>query len=70
MRITNADKVTLALLLEEGRARAEDLQFHVTLTRRQIKDTLNQLVEQGAVIYENTSSRYALVAVTGLGLSD
>lgn len=70
MRITNADKVTLALLLEEGRARAEDLQFHVTLTRRQIKGTLNQLVEQGTVIYENTSSRYALVAVTGLGLSD
>ncbi len=70
MRITNADKVTLALLLEEGRARAEDLQFHVTLTRRQIRDALNQLVEQGAVIYENASSRYALVAVTGLGLSD
>ena len=69
MRITNADKVTLALLLEEGRARAEDLQFHVTLTRRQIKDALNQLVEQGTVIYENASSRYALVAVTGLGLS-
>lgn len=70
MRITNADKVTLALLLEEGRARVEDLQFHVTLTRRQIRDALNQLVEQGAVIYENASSRYALVAVTGLGLSD
>jgi len=70
LRITNADKVTLALLLEEGRARAEDLQFHVTLTRRQIRDALNQLVEQGAVIYENASSRYALVAVTGLGLSD
>lgn len=70
MRITNADKVTLALLLEEGRARAEDLQFHVTLTRRQIRDALNQLVEQGAVIYENASSRYALVSVTGLGLSD
>ena len=70
MRITNADKVTLALLLEEGRARAEDLQFHVTLTRRQIRDALNQLVEQGAVIYENASSRYALVAVTGLGMSD
>jgi predicted transcriptional regulator len=70
LRITNADKVTLALLLEEGRARVEDLQFHVTLTRRQIRDALNQLVEQGAVIYENASSRYALVAVTGLGLSD
>ena len=69
MKITNADKVTLALLLEEGRARAEDLQFHVTLTRRQIRDALNQLVEQGAVIYENASSRYALVAVAGLGLS-
>jgi predicted transcriptional regulator len=70
MRITNADKVTLALLLEEGRARSEDLQFHVTLTRRQTRDALNQLVEQGAVIYENASSRYALVAVTGLGMSD
>ena len=70
MRITNADKVTLALLLEEGRARVEDLQFHVTLTRRQIRDALNQLVEQGTVIYENASSRYALVAVTGLGLSN
>ncbi|HEX9915668.1 MAG TPA: hypothetical protein VGB32_12190 [Candidatus Bathyarchaeia archaeon] len=70
MKITNADKVTLALLLEEGRARSEDLQFHVTLTRRQISDALNQLVEQGAVIYENASSRYALAAVTVLGLSD
>ena len=70
MRITNADKVTLALLLEEGRARVEDLQFHVTLTRRQIRDALNQLVEQGAVIYENASSRYSLAAVTVLGLSD
>jgi predicted transcriptional regulator len=69
LRITNADKVTLALLLEEGRARAEDLQFHVTLTRRQIRDALNQLVEQGAVIYENASNRYALVAVTGLGMN-
>lgn len=69
MRITNVDKVTLALLLEEGRARAEDLQFHVTLTRRQIRAALNQLVEQGTVIYENASSRYTLVAVTGLGLS-
>ncbi len=69
MKITNADKVTLALLLEEGRARAEDLQFHVTLTRRQIRAALNQLVEQGTVIYENASSRYTLVAVTGLGLS-
>ena len=69
MKITNADKVTLALLLEEGRARAEDLQFHVTLTRRQIIDALNQLVEQGAVIYEKASSRYALVSVSGLSLS-
>jgi len=69
-RITNADKVTLALILEEGRARVEDLQFHVTLTRRQIRNALDQLVEQGAVIYENSTSRYALVAVTGLGLTD
>jgi predicted transcriptional regulator len=69
LRITNADKVTLALLLEEGRARAEDLQFHVTLTRRQIRDALNQLVEQGTVIYENASSRYSLVAITGLSLN-
>jgi predicted transcriptional regulator len=70
LRITNADKVTLALLLEEGRARAEDLQFHVTLTRRQIRDALNQLVEQGTVIYENASSLYSLVGIAGLGLSN
>ena len=70
LRITNTDKVTLALILEEGKARKEDLQFHVTLTRLQIKQALSQLVEQGAVIHEKASNYYALTPIKGLNPSD
>lgn len=69
-RITNTDKVTLALILEEGKARVEDIQFHVTLTKRQIRHALDQLVEQGAVIYEKASSCYTLASINGLNLTD
>jgi len=67
-RITNSDKVTLALILEEGRARVEDLQFHVTLTRKQIRVALSELVAQGAVIYEAATQSYAL-AMPGMGMA-
>jgi predicted ArsR family transcriptional regulator len=60
-RYTNMDKVTLALILEEGRARAADLQFHLTLTRGQIKTALDRLVAQGAVAYEAATSSYSLI---------
>lgn len=60
-KITNMDKVTLALLLEEGKARVEDLQFHLTLTKYQIVVALSQLVAKGSVIYENTTSTYRLL---------
>ena len=60
-RFTNMDKVTLALILEEGRARATDLQFHLTLTRGQIKTALDKLVAQGAVTYEVTTGSYKLL---------
>jgi len=70
MKITNADKVTLALLLEEGRARIGELQFHLTMTRSQIRATLDRMVEQGAVVHERVSNCYALASVHGLGLSD
>jgi len=60
-KFTNMDKVTLALILEEGRARATDLQFHLTLTRRQIKTALDRLVAQGAVAYEAATSSYRLI---------
>jgi predicted ArsR family transcriptional regulator len=60
-RYTNTDKVTLALILEEGRARATDLQFHLTLTRGQIKAALDRLVAQGAVAYEATTRSYRLL---------
>ncbi len=60
-RYTNMDKVTLALILEEGRARAADLQFHLTLTRGQIKTALDRLVAQGAVAYEAATSNYRLI---------
>jgi predicted transcriptional regulator len=69
-RITNADKVILALVLEEGKAKVEELQFHLILTKRQIRRALDQLVEQGAVICENASNSYSLVTLTGLSLSD
>ncbi|MBN2335274.1 hypothetical protein JXL21_06905 [Candidatus Bathyarchaeota archaeon] len=60
-RFTNMDKVTLALILEEGRARATDLQFHLTLTRGQIKTALDRLVVQGAVAYEASTAVYRLL---------
>jgi len=60
-KITNMDKVTLALLLEEGRARVEDLQFHLTLTKHQIVVALSQMTAKGAVIYENSTSTYRLL---------
>jgi predicted ArsR family transcriptional regulator len=60
-KYTNMDKVTLALILEEGRARVTDLQFHVTLTRGQIKTALDRLVAQGAVAYEAATSSYRLL---------
>ena len=60
-RYTNADKVTLALILEEGRARATELQFHLTLTRGQIKTALDRLVAQGAVAYEAATGSYRLL---------
>jgi predicted ArsR family transcriptional regulator len=60
-RYTNMDKVTLALILEEGRARATDLQFHLTLTRGQIKTALDRLIAQGTVTYEAATSSYKLI---------
>ena len=55
------DKVTLALLLEEGKARISDLQFHVTLSRRQIRSALTTLVHQKVVIYETSTANYMLI---------
>ncbi len=60
-KITNMDKVTLALLLEEGKARVSDIQFHVTLSRRQIRSALTTLVQQGMVNYEAATASYMLV---------
>jgi len=60
-RITNIDKVTFALLLEEGKARITDLQFHLTLSKRQIKLALNQLIAQGTVIYNAATNQYLLL---------
>jgi predicted transcriptional regulator len=60
-KITNIDKVTFALLLEEGKARITELEFHLTLTKRQIKQALTQLVAQGIVIYEASSNQYMLL---------
>jgi predicted transcriptional regulator len=70
MKITNADKVTLALLLEEGRARIGELQFHLTMKRSQIRATLERMVEQGTVVHERASKFYALASVHGLGIGD
>jgi predicted transcriptional regulator len=67
-RITNSDKVTLALILEGGRAKVEDIQFHVTITRRQIRAALSELVAQGTVIYEAATKSYSLV-VPGMGIA-
>lgn len=60
-KITNIDKVTFALLLEEGKARITELEFHLTLTKRQIKQALTQLMAQGIVIYEASSNQYMLL---------
>ena len=60
-KITNMDKVTLALLLEEGKAKITEIQFHVNLTRRQITSALNRMVEMGLVIYETSTSSYMLL---------
>jgi predicted transcriptional regulator len=61
MKITNSDKVTFALLLEEGHARVNELMFHLTLTKKQVKNALSYLVKQGLVIYEATTQSYILV---------
>ena len=55
------DKVTLALLLEEGKARITELQFHVNLTKRQINSALTRMVEQGIVMYEASTASYMLI---------
>ncbi len=60
-KITNIDKVTFALMLEEGKARINELEFHLTLTKMQIKQTLTQLVAQGQVIYVSSTSQYMLL---------
>jgi predicted ArsR family transcriptional regulator len=60
-KITNIDKVTFALMLEEGKARINELEFHLTLTKMQIKQTLTQLVAQGQVIYVASTSQYMLL---------
>ena len=60
-RITNIDKVTFALILEEGKARITEIGFHVTLTRMQIRQALTQLMAQGSVIYEASTHQYTLL---------
>ena len=60
-KITNMDKVTLALLLEEGKARISEIQFHVTLSKRQIRSALTIMVRQGMVNYETSTASYMLV---------
>jgi predicted ArsR family transcriptional regulator len=60
-KITNIDKVTFALMLEDGKARINELEFHLTLTKMQIKQTLTQLVAQGQVIYVASTSQYMLL---------
>lgn len=60
-KITNIDKVTFALLLEEGKARINEVEFHVTLTKMQIKQALTQLIAQGIVAYEASTHQYMLL---------
>ncbi len=60
-KITNMDKVTLALLLEEGQARITELEFHVNLTKRQINSALTRMMDQGIVIYEASTANYMLL---------
>jgi predicted transcriptional regulator len=60
MKITNIDKVTLALILEGGHAKINDLMFHLTITKKQIRKALNTLIKQGMVIYEVSTQNYIL----------
>jgi predicted transcriptional regulator len=60
MKITNIDKVTLALILEGGQAKINDLMFHLTITKKQIRKALNTLIKQGMVIYEVSTQNYIL----------
>ena len=60
-KITNIDKVTFALILEEGKARISELEFHLTLTKIQIKRALTQLISQDIVIYESSTNSYMLI---------
>ena len=46
---------------EEGKARINELQFHLTLTRKQIFKALNKLQAQGKVIYEIKTGNYSLI---------
>ena len=55
------DKVTLALLLEEGRAKLSDLRFHLILTQQQVLDALNELRNNGTVKFEESTRYYILV---------
>jgi predicted ArsR family transcriptional regulator len=48
-------------MLEEGRARITELEFHLTLTKMQIKQALTQLVAKGQVIYEASTHQYMLL---------
>ena len=57
----NTDKVTLALLLEEGRAKISELRFHLTITQQQITDALNELRNEGLVKFEIKTESYILV---------
>jgi predicted transcriptional regulator len=60
MKITNIDKVTLALILEGGQAKINDLMFHLTITKKQIRKALNTLIKQGMVVYEVSTQNYIL----------
>ena len=60
-KITNIDKVTFALLLEEEKARITELEFHLNLTKMQIKQALTQLIAQGTVTYEASTRQYLLL---------
>ena len=60
-KISNIDKVTFALMLEEGKARISDLEFHLTLTKIQIKRALTLLISQNIVTYEASTNSYMLI---------
>jgi DNA-binding HxlR family transcriptional regulator len=57
----DTDKVTLALLLEEGRAKISELRFHLTITQQQIIDALNELRNEGLVKFEISTESYILL---------